>query len=90
MVSVYVFADPLENSSMFVFNLERSDIPILSTQVAYNILYYIENGTKDKTGEVGLDYYNAFYDALSNFTSDVPQRVSPKSFHSDSVNVYPM
>ena len=61
----------LENSSMFVFNLESSDIPILSTQVAYNILYYIENGTKDKTGEVGLDYYNAFYDAYAYMLSSV-------------------
>ena len=59
----------LENSSMLVFNLERSDMPILSTQVAYSILYYIENGAEDKTGEVGLDYYNAFYDAYAYMLS---------------------
>ena len=51
------------NSSMFVFNLEVSEVPVLTTQAAYSILYYFINNSDDTIGQQGLDYYNAFYDS---------------------------
>ena len=52
-------------SSMFVYNLDISDVPVLTTQAAYSIIYYFENDSDDALGKTGLDNYNAFYDAYA-------------------------
>lgn len=58
------------NSTMFVYNFEISEVPIMATQTAYSVLYYLKNGSNDTLGQTGLSNYNAFYDAYAYMLSE--------------------
>lgn len=58
------------NSTMFVYNLNISEVPVLTTQVAYSILYYLNNNSEDTIGQAGLSYYNSFYENYAYMLSN--------------------
>lgn len=54
-----------DNAEIFIFNQEKSEIPLLNIRTAYYISYFLKYDSEDNIGEKGLDYYNAYYNAYN-------------------------
>ena len=60
-----------ENATkMFVFDLEQCDVPLLKSESAYYIYYYLYIGTDQSINEVAKEYYYAFDSSYSAMLSE--------------------
>ena len=60
-----------ENATfMFSFNREQSDMPVLNTQVAYYLFYYLFINESDSIGQTGATYYETYYNGYSNMLEE--------------------
>lgn len=68
---VYRNAFGEENSSqMFVFDLEQSSVPILKSEAAYYLYYFVYVASDNSITEKGEDYYFSFDTSYSSMLSD--------------------
>jgi len=78
-----------DNASFFVFDSTKAELPILTTEVAYSMFYYLYFDAEDSTWEQGKNYYSIFYTAYSNMLNEgesIVQRSEP--YHSEHYAVY--
>lgn len=59
-----------DNATMFSFNKENSEIPVLNTQVAYYLFHYLYVDESDAIGQTGATYYQTYYNAYSNMLEE--------------------
>lgn len=59
-----------DNATMFSFNKENSEIPVLNTQVAYYLFHYLYVNESDAIGQTGATYYQTYYNAYSNMLEE--------------------
>ena len=62
-------------SFMFSFDRERSEIPVLNTQVAYYIFHYLFVDESDSIGQTGATYYRSYYNAYSHMLEEAEQLI---------------
>lgn len=62
-------------SFMFSFDRERSEIPVLNTQVAYYIFHYLFVDESDSIGQTGATYYRSYYNAYSYMLEEAEQLI---------------
>ncbi len=60
---------------MFTFNAELSEMPVLNTQVAYYLFYYLFINSSDSIGQTGATYYRSYFNAYSNMLEEAEMLV---------------
>lgn len=80
-----------DNKSMFVFDTTKSDMPILTTDSAYCMFFYLyaDADSTNSTWEQGKNYYSIFYNAYANMLSSAEMRVQQSEpYYSEHYAVY--
>ena len=72
---IYRSAFGQDASFMFSFDRDRSEIPVLNTQVAYYIFHYLFVDDSDSIGETGETYYRSYYSAYSYMLEEAEQLI---------------
>ena len=72
---IYRSAFGNDASFMFSFDRERSEIPVLNTQVAYYIFHYLFVDESDSIGQTGATYYRSYYSAYSYMLEEAEQLI---------------
>ncbi len=75
LFKVYKKAFGNDAEFMFTFNEELSDMPVLNTQVAYYLFYYLFIDSADTVGQTGATYYEAYYNAYSSMLEEAEMLV---------------
>ncbi len=65
-----------ENKDMFVYDETKYDIPILKTEVSYNLYCYLfDENAEESNKEKGKTYYSSYYSAYSYMLEDAERKM---------------
>lgn len=65
-----------ENATfMFSFNKDVSELPVLNTQVAYYLFYYLFINSSDTIGQTGATYYETYYNGYSSMLEEAENMI---------------